>query len=193
MIGTQIVAKGHNFPKLTLVGVIDADLGLQGGDFRAAERTFQLLRQVAGRAGRAEKPGRAILQTVAPDQPVMRKLVAGDETGFLELEARMRESEGVPPFGRYMAVIFSGPDDAKVWRVAQAFAQSAAPMRAVGAEVLGPAPAPIARIRGKARVRMLVRAARGAPLQAAALDWSKAVKQRMGVRVVFDVDPQSFL
>ena len=193
IIGTQIVAKGHNFPNLTLVGVVDADLGLQGGDFRAAERTFQLLRQVAGRAGRAEKPGRALLQTVAPEQQVMRKLIEGDETGFLEHEAHIREAEGVPPYGRYMGVIFSGPEEKKVWAVAQAFARAAAPMRAIGAEVLGPAPAPISRIRGKARVRMLVRAERGAPIQAAAAEWSAAVKARQGVRVVFDIDPQSFL
>ena len=193
IIGTQIVAKGHNFPKLTLVGVVDADLGLQGGDFRAAERTFQLLRQVAGRAGRADKPGRALLQTVAPDQPVMRKLIDGDEIGFLTHESEAREREGVPPFGRYLAVIFSGPDDAKVWAVAQAFARAAEPMRAIGAQVLGPAPAPIGRIRGKARVRMLVRAAKGAPIQQAARAWGEAVKARQGVRVVFDVDPMSFL
>lgn len=193
IIGTQIVAKGHNFPNLTLVGVVDADLGLQGGDFRAAERTFQLLRQVAGRAGRAEKPGRALLQTVAPEQPVMQKLIEGDEIGFLTHEAERRAAEGVPPYGRYLGVIFSGPDEAKVWAVAQAFARAAEPIRAIGAELFGPAPAPIARIRGRVRVRMLVRAARGAPIQQAAAAWGAAVKARQGVRVAFDVDPQSFL
>lgn len=193
VIGTQIVAKGHNFPNLTLVGVVDADLGLQGGDFRAAERTFQLLRQVAGRAGRAERPGRALLQTVAPDQPVMRMLAAGDEKGFLEAEAAARQAVGAPPFGRYLAAIFSGPDEKKVWDVANEFARCAAPFHDIGAQVLGPAPAPIPRIRGRARVRMLIKAARGAPVQAAALAWGARVKRRQGVRVVFDVDPQSFL
>ena len=193
IIGTQIVAKGHNFPNLTLVGCVDADLGLQGGDFRAAERTFQLLRQVAGRAGRAEKPGRARLQTVAPDQPVMQALIEGDEAGFLEAESEARRQAGAPPFGRYLGVIFSGPDERKVWAVAQSFAREAAPIRDLGAELLGPAPAPIRRIRGKERVRLLVKAARGAPLQRAVRLWDARVRSRMGVRVVYDVDPQSFL
>ncbi|MEM6668150.1 MAG: primosomal protein N' [Pseudomonadota bacterium] len=193
IIGTQIVAKGHNFPNLTLVGCVDADLGLQGGDFRAAERTFQLLRQVAGRAGRAEKPGRALLQTVAPDQPVMQALIDGDERGFLEAESEARRQVSAPPYGRYLGVIFSGPDEKKVWAVAQTFAREAEPLREIGAELLGPAPAPIKRIRGKERVRLLVKAARGAPLQRAVRLWDARVKQKMGVRVVYDVDPQSFL
>ncbi|MEM9725474.1 MAG: primosomal protein N' [Pseudomonadota bacterium] len=193
VIGTQIVAKGHNFPKLTLVGVVDADLGLQGGDFRASERTFQLLRQVAGRAGRADRPGRALLQTVAPEQPVMERLIDGDERGFLAYLAAERQAAGAPPYGRYLAVIFSGPDEGKVWEIANLFTREAQPMREIGAELLGPAPAPIPRIRGKARVRLLVKAAKTAPIQAAAKAWSARVKKRGGVRVVFDVDPQSFL
>ncbi|MEO1328118.1 MAG: primosomal protein N' [Pseudomonadota bacterium] len=193
VIGTQIVAKGHNFPNLTLVGVVDADLGLQGGDFRAAERTFQLIRQVAGRAGRAEKPGRALLQTVGPDLPVMRALIKGDELGFLEAEAAERRAAEAPPYGRYLAVIFSGPDEAKVWEIAQLFARESAPIRAAGADLLGPAPAPIPRIRGKARVRMLAVAPKGARLQEAARAWRARVKRLNGVRVVFDVDPMSFL
>ncbi len=193
VIGTQIVAKGHNFPNLTLVGVVDADLGLQGGDFRAAERTFQLIRQVAGRAGRAEKPGRALLQTVGPDLPVMTALIAGDELGFLRAEAAERRAAEAPPFGRYLAVIFSGPDEGRVWEVAQRFAREAAPMRAAGAEVLGPAPAPIPRIRGKARVRILCVGPKGARLQDAARAWRDRAGRLNGVRVVFDVDPMSFL
>ncbi|MCI4666491.1 MAG: primosomal protein N' [Neomegalonema sp.] len=192
-IGTQIVAKGHNFPNLTLVGVVDADLGLHGGDFRAAERTFQLLQQVAGRAGRSEKPGRAILQTAAPDHPVMQALVANDAETFWRAEAAARRSGAAPPFGRYVAVICSGPDEPQVWEIARTLAAAAEPVREAGGEVLGPAPAPIARIRGRVRVRLLVRAPRGAALQPAIRAWDAAVKRRGSVRVAYDVDPQSFL
>src|SRR5690606_33861033 len=100
VIGTQLVAKGHNFPLLTLVGVIDADLGLHGSDLRAAERTFQLMRQVAGRAGRAERPGLALMQTHQPDHPVIRAILSGDEEGFWRAEAAERRVLGMPPYGR---------------------------------------------------------------------------------------------
>ncbi|MCI4660574.1 MAG: primosomal protein N' [Neomegalonema sp.] len=192
IVGTQIVAKGHNFPNLTLVGVVDADLGLQGGDFRAAERTFQLIRQVAGRAGRAQKPGKALLQTVAPDQPVMQMLVRNDETGFLQIESRGRAQVGAPPFGRYVGVIFSGPDEAKVWDIAQQFARASGPLREAGIQLLGPAPAPITRIRGKSRVRMLLKAPKNIAVQPAIRAWDARIRQRGGVRVVYDIDPQTF-
>ena len=110
LIGTQIVAKGHHFPMLTLVGVVDADLGLTGGDLRAGERTYQLLHQVAGRAGRAERPGRVLIQTYMPEQPVMQALAAGDRDGFLAAEADARRAAGLPPFGRLAALIVSAAD-----------------------------------------------------------------------------------
>jgi len=193
VIGTQLVAKGHNFPLLTLVGVIDADLGLQNGDLRAAERTFQLVRQVTGRAGRADRPGLALIQTAAPEHPVMRAILDGDEEAFLRREAAAREQAGAPPFGRMAGAILSGADEAKVWAAARALAANAAAPEAAGARVFGPAPAPIARIRGKTRVRLLVKAPRGAPLQAALRAWIAAAPPPSSVRLVIDIDPQSFL
>lgn len=193
VIGTQLVAKGHNFPNLTLVGVIDADLGLTGSDLRAAERTFQLMRQVAGRAGRAERPGRALLQTYQPDHPVIRAILDGDEEAFWAAEARAREQAGVPPFGRMAGVILSSPDMQAVFDLGAEMARGAAPLRAVGAEVFGPAPAPIARIRGRYRVRLLVRAPKGAPLQRALAEWVAPLRPKPDTRLSIDIDPQSFL
>ena len=192
IIGTQLVAKGHNFPLLTLVGVIDADLGLQGSDLRAAERTFQLMRQVAGRAGRAEKPGEALLQTYQPDHPVIRAILSGDEQGFWQAEAREREAAGVPPFGRLAGLILSGPDAAQVFDLGNALARNDAPLRQIGAQVFGPAPAPIARIRGRHRVRLLVKAAKGAPIQQAIARWIAPLKLKGDLRLGVDIDPQSF-
>jgi primosomal protein N' (replication factor Y) len=192
IIGTQLVAKGHNFPLLTLVGVIDADLGLQGSDLRAAERTFQLMRQVAGRAGRAERPGRALLQTHQPEHPVIRAILGGDEEGFWRAEARARQAAGVPPYGRMAGIILSSPDMKAVFDLGGWLARNAAPLRAVGAEVYGPAPAPIARIRGRHRVRLLVKAPKGAALQAALAQWLGPVKLPAQMRLAVDIDPQSF-
>ena len=193
IVGTQIVAKGHNFPRLTLVGVIDADLGLQGSDLRAAERTFQLMRQVAGRAGRAEAPGEALLQTWQPDHPVIRAIVAGDEEGFWRAEAAGRQAAGVPPFGRMAGIVLSSPDMQQVFDLGAELARRDGPLRRIGAEVWGPAPAPIARVRGRHRVRLLVKAARGVPLQAALAEWVAQVRVPGAVRLTIDIDPQSFL
>ena len=192
VIGTQLVSKGHNFPLLTLVGVIDADLGLQGGDLRAAEKTFQLIRQVAGRAGRAERPGLALVQTHQPEHPALRAILSGDDEGFWRAEAEARRRALMPPYGRLAAVIVTGTDEARTWDAARALARTSDPLRAVGAEVWGPAPAPIARIRGRHRVRLLVRAAKGVPLQPALRAWTAAVPVPSTVRVTVDVDPQSF-
>jgi primosomal protein N' (replication factor Y) (superfamily II helicase) len=192
IIGTQMVAKGHNFPLLTLVGVIDADLGLQGGDLRAAERTFQLMRQVAGRAGRADKKGIALLQTHQPDHPVIRAIISGDDEGFWQAEAAQRQAAGVPPFGRMAGIVLSGPDVAAVFDLAGDMARRVGPLEAVGAQVYGPAPAPIARIRGRHRVRLLVKAAKGVPLQAALTRWAGQFKLRANMRLTIDIDPQSF-
>ncbi|MEM6972150.1 MAG: primosomal protein N' [Pseudomonadota bacterium] len=193
VIGTQMVAKGHNFPKLTLVGVIDADMGLQGGDLRAAERTFQLLYQVSGRAGRADRPGEALVQTANPSHPVFRAMITGDAEGFWRGLAEARHHAGLPPYGRLAGIIVSGEDEAKVAQVARALGQAGHVIARAGGEVLGPAPAPIARIRGRMRMRLLVRAPKGVALQRAIRDWLAAVSVPASVRVVVDVDPQSFL
>lgn len=195
IIGTQIVAKGHNFPRLTLVGVIDADLGLQGADLRAAERSFQLMRQVAGRAGRqaGQAPGVALLQTHQPDHPVIRAILSGEDETFWDAEAAARQHAGMPPFGRLAGIILSHPDLQVVADFARQLAANSAPLKAVGAELWGPAPAPISRIRGRFRMRMLIRATRQTPLQNAIADWLALHKLPANLRLAVDIDPQSFL
>jgi primosomal protein N' (replication factor Y) len=191
LIGTQIVAKGHHFPMLTLVGVVDADLGLAGGDLRAAERTYQLLHQVGGRAGRAEHKGRVLIQTWMPEQPVMKALAAADRDRFLEAEATARRSAGLPPFGRLAALIVSSGDPESADFVAHALARSAPQLP--GITVLGPAPAPLAVLRGRHRRRFLVKAGREANLQAVLRSWLSRVRVQGSVRIQVDIDPYSFL
>jgi len=191
LVATQAAAKGHNFPGLTLVGVVDADLGLRGGDLRAAERTFQLLTQVSGRAGRRERPGRALIQTWAPHHPVMAALAAGDRDTFTAVEMAEREIAGLPPFGRLAAVIVSGPDAAALESFAAAMA-AAAP-NAEGVAVYGPADAPLGLLRGRRRKRFLVRAERSVDLQAFMAAWRARIKLKGAIRVVIDIDPYSFL
>ncbi|EEX08208.1 primosomal protein N' (ATP-dependent helicase PriA) [Ruegeria lacuscaerulensis ITI-1157] len=192
VIGTQLVAKGHNFPNLTLVGVIDSDLGLHGSDLRAAERTFQLMRQVAGRAGRADKPGTALLQTFQPEHPVIRAILSGDEEGFWRAEAAGRQAAGVPPYGRMAGIVLSGPEVGPVFDIGNALARNDSPLRQIGAQVFGPAPAPIARIRGRHRVRLLVKAPKGAPIQDAITRWIAPLRLKGDIRLTVDIDPQSF-
>ena len=192
IVGTQLVAKGHNFPKLTLVGVIDADLGLQGSDLRAAERTFQLMRQVAGRAGRADIPGEAVLQTFQPEHPVIGAILGGDEEAFWAAEAGERRAAGVPPYGRMAGIVLSSPNVQEVFDLGTQMARNDGPLRKIGAQVYGPAPAPIARIRGRHRVRLLVKAEKSAPLQQALAAWAAQFKLRGDLRMAIDIDPQSF-
>ena len=191
LIGTQIVAKGHHFPMLTLVGVVDADLGLAGGDLRAAERTYQLLQQVGGRAGRAEHKGRVLIQTWMPDQPVMKALASGDRDRFLEAEAAARRGAGLPPFGRLAALIVSAADAESADFATRALARSAPQLP--GLTVLGPAPAPLAVLRGRHRRRFLVKAGREVNLQAAVRGWLSRVRLQGSARVQVDIDPYSFL
>jgi primosomal protein N' (replication factor Y) len=191
VIGTQVMAKGHHFPLLTLVGVVDADLGLSGGDLRAAERTFQLLHQVAGRAGRAERPGRVLVQTADPEHPVMRALVSGDAETYLAVEAETRQAVMMPPFGRLVALVVSGLDERAVIEAGKALARSAP--RAADVEVLGPAPAPLAVLRRQHRHRLLLKAARSVRVQPLVREWLAAVKLPPGVRVKVDVDPYGFM
>ncbi|MCH8188488.1 MAG: primosomal protein N', partial [Proteobacteria bacterium] len=191
LIGTQVVAKGHHFPLLTLVGVVDADLGLAGGDLRAAERTYQLLWQVAGRAGREAHAGQVYLQTYMPDHEVMQGLASGDRGRFLESEQESRRLQGMPPFGRLAALIVSGEDDRAVRVAAQALGQSAP--RGEKVQVLGPAPAPFALLRGRHRQRLLLKAGRGVNVQTLLRQWIAATTLPRRVRVQIDVDPYSFM
>ena len=192
IVGTQIIAKGHHFPNLTCVGVIDADLGLMGSDLRAAERTFQLMRQVAGRAGRAEIAGEAVLQTFQPEHPVIRAILGGDEEAFWAAEAGERKAAGVPPYGRMAGIVLSSPNVQEVFDLGADMARMDEPLRKIGAQVFGPAPAPIARIRGRHRVRLLVKAEKSAPLQQALTAWAGQFKLRGELRMAIDIDPQSF-
>jgi len=191
LVATQVAAKGHNFPDLTLVGVVDADLGLRGGDLRAGERTYQLLAQATGRAGRRERPGRALIQTFAPDHPVMQALKDQDRDAFVAAEMEAREASGLPPFGRLAAVIASGPDPAALEAYVRALA-AAAP-NAEGVEVYGPADAPLGLVRGRRRKRFLVRADRNVDLQAFMAAWRARARIPASVRVTIDIDPYSFL
>jgi len=191
IIGTQLVAKGHHFEKLTLVGVLDADLGLAHGDPRAAEKTFQILTQVTGRAGRAAKAGRAFLQTYHPSHPVMQAMVKGDSEAFYAHELKARESGGLPPFGRLAALIVSANEH----DVAMGFAKkllSAAPM-AEGLKLFGPADAPIAMVRGRHRVRLLAQSPKDFDLSGYVRFWLTNAERVTGnLRVQVDIDPQSF-
>ncbi|MBJ6127268.1 primosomal protein N' [Microvirga splendida] len=192
VIGTQLVAKGHNFPLMTLVGVLDADIGLTSGDPRAAERTFQMLQQVTGRAGRGEKPGRALVQTWQPDHPVIAALISGDAERFYEEETRVREMAGLPPFGRLASLIVSAAEREVAEAHARAMALVAEPPP--GVTVLGPAEAPLALIRGRYRFRLLVKTEREVDLQGYLRGWmARCPKIRGNTRVSIDVDPQSFL
>lgn len=191
VIGTQLVTKGYHFPSLTLVGVVDADLGLQGGDLRAAERCFQQISQVAGRAGRAEKPGRVMLQTREPDAPVIQALLAGEAAEFYAAEAEARRAALAPPYGRYAALIISSED----FKAAQDYAarlKRAAP-HVPHITIFGPAPAPLAMLRKRHRIRLLVQAARSAPLQPTLRAWLSAHPLPRNVRLQVDVDPYSFV
>jgi primosomal protein N' (replication factor Y) len=192
VIGTQLVAKGHNFPNMTLVGVVDADLGLANGDPRAAERTFQLLSQVTGRAGRTGKKSLGLLQTYQPDHPVMQAIVSGDAESFYQREIAERERAALPPFGRLAGIIISAATRAE----AEAHARG---LRHVAPEssdihVLGPAEAPLALVGGRHRFRLLVHGDRRSDMQAFVRELLAAgPKPRGSVRVQVDVDPQSFL
>lgn len=191
VIGTQLVTKGYHFPNLTLVGVVDADLGLQGGDLRAAERSFQQIAQVAGRAGRGAKPGRVFVQTHEPTAPVIRALVAGDAEGFYAAETEARKLAGAPPFGRFAAIIISSETMSEAQNVATLIGRTAPTVE--GMQVYGPAPAPLAMLRGRHRLRLLVHARRTLDVQDVIRDWLGALEWPRGVRVSVDIDPYSFV
>jgi primosomal protein N' (replication factor Y) len=192
VIGTQLVAKGHHFPLLNLVGVVDADLGLAHGDPRAAERTFQQLHQVAGRAGREAGRGLGFLQTHQPEHPVMRALIAQDREAFYLSEVETRERLGYPPFGRLASLVVSGPDKHETEGFARRLAAVAPADEAV--RMLGPAEAPLSIVRGRHRFRLLLKSPRAFDLSAYLREWlAAAPKRKAVVKLEVDVDPQSFL
>ncbi len=191
VIGTQLVTKGYHFPNLTLVGVVDADLGLSGGDLRAAERSFQQIMQVSGRAGRGEKPGRVYVQTHEPAAPVISALVSGDAEGFYAAETESRRDAAMPPFGRLAGIIISSEDLGEATETARLIGRTAP--RVENMAVFGPAPAPLAMLRGRHRQRLLVHAARSLDVQDVIREWLGQLEWPRGVRVSVDVDPYSFL
>jgi len=192
VIGTQLVAKGHHFPKLNLVGIVDADLGLGNGDPRASERTFQLLHQVVGRAGREEGRGVGFLQTHQPDHPVMKALISGDREAFYSSEIELRERTGYPPFGRLASLVISASERHAAERYGRTLVSHLPKEEQV--RVLGPAEAPIAVVRGRHRFRLLVKSPRGFDLSAYLRDWlARAPKPRGNMQLSVDVDPVSFL
>ncbi|MDP8997527.1 MAG: primosomal protein N', partial [Pseudomonadota bacterium] len=191
VLGTQLVAKGHHFPHLTLVGVVDADLALESSDPRSGERTWAMLAQVAGRSGRGERPGRALVQTYLAQHPLMQALARGDRDTYLEGEKRIREMAGLPPHGRLAGLVISGVDANATQKFARDLALRAP--AAEGIQVLGPAPAPIAMVRGRHRIRLLVKAKRDVNLQAYLGAWLKDVKPTGSLALQLDVDPYNFL
>jgi primosomal protein N' (replication factor Y) len=191
VVGTQLVTKGYHFPNLTLVGVVDADLGLAGGDLRAAERSFQQIQQVAGRAGRGDTPGRVRVQSHEPEAPVIAALVSGDVAGFYDAETDARREAAMPPFGRLAAIIISAEDSHEAEEIARKIGHAAPEVE--GMAVFGPAPAPLAMLRGRHRQRLLVHARRSLDVQDVIRDWLAPVEWSSRVRVAVDVDPYSFL
>ena len=191
IVGTQLVTKGYHFPELTLVGVVDADMGLEGGDLRAAERTYSQVAQVAGRAGRAHKPGEVLIQTRHPTAAVIAALASGDRDAFYAAETEARRSAGAPPFGRWAAIIVSSEDEAEARTAAREIGATAPRLPDVA--VLGPAPAPLSLLRGRYRYRLLVNARRSSEVQRVIREWLEPLRFPQGVRVGVDIDPYSFV
>lgn len=191
LIGTQIVAKGYHFPNLTLVGIVDADLGLAGGDLRAAERTYQLLSQVTGRAGRESITGKVYLQSYLPEHPVIEAIAKQEGEAFFKLEAEGRESAGMPPYGRLAALILSGPNAESVANFASDLARQAPMGEKI--RVLGPAPAPLSMIRGRYRYRFLVKCTKDIQIQSVLGKWLQGRKVPNNIRLQIDIDPYNFM
>jgi primosomal protein N' (replication factor Y) len=191
IVGTQLVTKGYHFPELTLVGVVDADLGLEGGDLRAGERSYQQIAQVAGRAGRAAKSGEVMIQTRHPRAAVIAALAAGNRDQFTAAEAAARRDAAAPPFGRWAAIIISAPEESEARDAANRIGASRPRMD--GVMILGPAPAPLSLLRGRYRYRFLVNARRSVNLQAILRGWLSDIRHPKEVRVAIDIDPYSFV
>lgn len=192
LIGTQMIAKGHHFADLAVVGVVDADLGLAGGDLRASERTYQLLHQLSGRAGRENTRGEVFLQSYLPEHPVIKALVSGNREAFLAAELTARENASMPPFSRLGAIIVDGDDEGEVVKTANKLA-STLNTKDYKLHLYGPAPAPLFMLRGKFRYRLLVKAARNVNLPDLMRNWVESVTPPRNVRIKIDIDPQSFM
>jgi primosomal protein N' (replication factor Y) len=192
LIGTQMIAKGHHFADLAVVGVVDADLGLAGGDLRASERTYQLLHQLSGRAGREAVRGSVYLQSFLPDHPVIKALISGDREAFLSAEITARENANMPPFSRLAAIIVEGEKEEDVIKTANQLASSLKP-QAPSLHLYGPAPAPLFMLRAKFRYRLLVKAQRNINLPDLMKKWVDGVKTPSNTRIKIDIDPQSFM
>ncbi|HRJ12433.1 MAG TPA: primosomal protein N' [Alphaproteobacteria bacterium] len=190
VIGTQLLAKGHHFPQLTLVGVVDGDLGLQGADPRASERTYQLLHQVSGRAGRAELPGQVMVQTHQPEHPVLQALLRGDRDGFLQMEIAQRQAAGLPPFGKLAAIVLAARNESWLHEVSNDFAHKAPKID--GIRIYGPAPAMMSKLRGQYRMRFLVIAPPQTKLNDLLIRWLSCLPKTRALRVQVDIDPQQF-
>ncbi|MEH6403254.1 MAG: primosomal protein N' [Sneathiella sp.] len=191
LVGTQIVAKGYHFPNLTLVGVVDADLGLAGGDLRASERTFQLLSQVAGRAGRAEHPGRVFLQSHMPEHPVIEALIKQETDAFMASESEARQGASMPPFGRLAGIVLSSTEAESVVSFCRELARTAP--HGDDFLIMGPAPAPLSMIRGRHRYRFLVKSAKNVNIQSIIRKWLKDKKIPSNTRLQIDIDPYNFM
>ncbi|MBO4295007.1 MAG: primosomal protein N' [Alphaproteobacteria bacterium] len=191
LIGTQILAKGHHFPMLTLVGIVDADLGLMGSDLRASEQTFQLLSQVSGRAGRGDKKGMVYLQTLYPENAVLKAIVENNRNAFVTIEKKSRQMLNLPPFGKLAALIVSSTNENLSEKCAYHLAKIAPHM--AGVSLLGPAPAPIYMLRGKFRYRLLLKTLKTINIQGVIQSWLKNLNLPSNVRVEVDIDPYSFM
>jgi primosomal protein N' (replication factor Y) len=190
-VGTQIISKGHHFPFLTCVGVIDADLGMANGDLRAAERTYQLLHQVAGRAGREDRKGRAFLQTYFPNHPVIQSLIKGARDEFIDTELNIRKRNKLPPYGKLASIIISDKDEAKIVSFCGVLKRNIPPSKNV--VVLGPAPASITKVRGRLRYRFLIKVNKDINIQKFLHLWVDNLKKPSSVRMSIDIDPYYFL
>lgn len=189
IIGTQILAKGHHFPNITLVGIVDGDLGLQGADIRASEKTYQLINQVAGRAGRAEKKGKILIQTFKPSHPFYAALRSADSNSFMDMEMESRQENCLPPFSRLAAVIISGTNKELTEKIAKELGK----IKISDVTLLGPAPAPIFLLRGRTRWRILLKASKKTSINNLIKKWHLAVKIPKNVKIQIDIDPINFL
>jgi primosomal protein N' (replication factor Y) len=189
IIGTQILAKGHHFPNITLVGIIDGDLGLFGADLRASEHTYQLINQVAGRAGREEKPGEILIQTFKSDHPLFQALLSNNSENFINLEIENRKNRQLPPFTKYASIIISGKNKQKTENVARLLRRTCPK----NIKIFGPAPAPIFMIRGRVRWRILLKSNRKSTLNTEISAWLSQVKIPPDVKITLDIDPITFL